>query len=242
MNRFAKQVFIGSGFALGVALAPAMAQHDGHGHGRGDAQHGEKASSPAALPTCPVTDEPANLAISAATDEGPVFFCCKDCMSKYRANKAKYAGKVAEQRRVLARRPGVQVTCPVSKEPVDQEVFLERNGQKVYFCCKGCINKYQADPAKYASALANSYTHQTKCPVTGEDIDPQAFTTVASGMSIYFCCQGCEKKLFTDPQKHAPRLVAQGFTIDAKEMVHDADEEAGHDHDSHGHGGHDHDH
>lgn len=242
MNGLLKQIAIGALFALGTAAVPAMAQHEGHGQGHGDHQHGMKMSAEASLPKCPVMDEPINLAVSVATDEGPVFFCCKDCVPKYQANPAKYAAKVAAQRRALAERPKIQVTCPVSKEPVDTDVFIESNGKKVYFCCKGCINKYQADPGKYASALANSYTYQTKCPVMGEEIDPKAFTTSASGKNVYFCCKGCDKKFFKDPHKYAPNLVAQGFTLDAKDMTHDEDEHAGHDHDSHGHGGHDHDH
>ena len=241
MNRLTKQMLIGSMFAFGLALAPAMAQHEGHGHGHGDHQHGEKKSAPASLPRCPVMDEPINLAVSIATDDGPVFFYCKDCISKYKANPAKYAAKVAAQRRALADRPKIQVICPVSKEPVDQDVFVESNGKKVYFCCKGCGNKYERDSRRYGSALANSYTYQTKCPVMGEDIDPKSFTTAANGKSIYFCCKGCDKKFFPDPHKYAPNLVAQGFKVNPKEMVQAAVEHAGHDHGSHDHGGHDHD-
>ena len=117
MNRFGKQVLIGSMFSFGLAWAPAMAQHEGHGHGHGDHQHAEKTPSPTSLPKCPVMDEPINLAVTVATDDGPVFFCCKDCISKYKGKPAKYAAKVAAQRRALADRPKIQATCPVSKEP-----------------------------------------------------------------------------------------------------------------------------
>ncbi len=242
MNRLTltEQILIGSMFAFG--LAPAMAQHGDHGADHGDHQHAEKTSAPASLPKCPVMDEPINLAVSVATDDGPVFFCCKGCISKYKGKPAKYAAKVAAQRRALADRPKVQVTCPVSKEPVDQDVFVESNAPKVYLCCKGCVNKYQRNPGKYASALANSYTYQTKCPVMGEEIAPASFTTVADDTKIYFCCKGCDKKFFKDLHRYAPKLVAQGFTFNPKEMVGDTGTPAGHDHGSHDHGGHDHDH
>lgn len=230
MSLFGKQVLIGSMFAFGLASAPAMAQHGGQGRGHGDRQHAEKKASPTSVAKCPVTGEPINLAVSVTTDAGPVFFCCKGCISKFNANPTKYAGQVAAQRRALANRPKIQVTCPVTKEPVDPDVFFESDGKKVYFCCKGCINKYRRDPSKYASSLASSYTYQTKCPVTDEEIDPQAFTTAGNGMNIYFCCKGCDKRFFKDPQKYAPKLVAQGFTVNPKEMKHVADEHAGHGH------------
>jgi YHS domain-containing protein len=39
------------------------------------------------------------------TDDGPVYFCCKGCAAKYKANPAKYAEKVAAQRKFLAEHP-----------------------------------------------------------------------------------------------------------------------------------------
>ena len=241
MSGFAKQILLGSAFSFGLALSPVLAQHGDQG--QGDHQLDKAATSTAELPKCPVMDEPINLAVSVATDDGPVFFCCKDCVSKFQANPAKYATNVAAQRKALADRTKIQVICPVSKEPVDLEVFVESEGQKVFFCCKGCVNKYQREPAKYASALANSFTYQTKCPVMKEDIDPKSFATAGNGTKIYFCCKGCDKKFFADPAKYAPNLAAPGFTVNPKEMTYGpAGEEKGHDHGANGHGGHDHDH
>ena len=74
-------------------------------------------------------DEPASLAISTPTDAGPVYFCCKGCIAKFQKDPTKYATKVAAQRKVLAERAKIQVTCPISKEPVDQKVFIESNGK-----------------------------------------------------------------------------------------------------------------
>lgn len=229
-------------FALSVAAPSSMAQHDGHGHSQGGRRHEQEAASSTTLPKCPITDELVNLAVSIETDDGPVFFCCEDCISKYQADPSKYAEKVTAQRRALADRPKIQVACPVSKEPVDPDIFIQRDGQKVYFCCKGCANKYRRDPDKYGVGLANSYTFQTKCPVMNEEINPESFTTTALGINIYFCCKACDKKFFQDPFKYAPNLVSQGYTVNPKEMTHDEGGKAGHDHDSNDHGGHDHDH
>ena len=55
------------------------------------------------LPKCPVMEnEPIDLAIYTKTNEGRVYFCCKDCIAKYKANPAKYAEKVAAQRQALS--------------------------------------------------------------------------------------------------------------------------------------------
>jgi len=223
-------------FAVGMITSAGLAQH----------QHGDEAPSipgegvPPVM--CPVMGEPANLALSVATEDGPVFFCCKDCMPKFKAEPQKYTEGVAEQRRALAGRPKIQVTCPVSGEPVDTKVAIDHEGAKVHFCCKDCIDKFKAAPDKYKVALANGFTYQTRCPVTDETIDPKAFTTLANGAKVYFCCKGCEKKLFADAAKYAPKLAAQGVNFDPKALSQAPSKEPpAHDHEGHDHKpGHDH--
>lgn len=196
-------------------------------------------SAPKPLPNCPIMDEPINLAVSTETDSGPVFFCCEGCIKKYKKDPAKYEANVADQRRVLADRPSVQTTCPVSKEPVNQKVFIESGGKKVYFCCQGCVGKYQNDPKKYTAALSNSYTFQTICPVMEKNIDPTSFTKLADGRTIYYCCDGCDGKLFGTPAKYAKHLANQGYQYNwAKIKKAGDDKESGHGHHDHGH--HDH--
>lgn len=165
------------------------------------------------LPKCPIMGEPVNLAVSTKTDDGPVFFCCKGCIKKFEAEPGKYAKEVADQRKILSGREKVQVTCPVTNEPVDRDVHTMHNGQKVYFCCTGCLSKFKRDPAKYAKGLANSYTYQTRCPVMNGEVDPQSFTELAGGHKIYYCCQGCETGLLGEPEKYAKVLAKQGYRI-----------------------------
>lgn len=213
---------------MGYLVSPAHATPNKDGESAGQ-------------PMCPMMDEPASLAISTPTDDGPVYFCCKGCISKFQKDPGKYAIKVAAQRKVLADRAKIQVTCPVTKEPIDQKVSVESNGKKVYFCCKGCAGKYQKDPAKYASALANGYTFQTKCPVMGGTINPTVSTTLSTGETIYYCCPMCDKSLRDDPAQYNKNLASQGILVNWADVKKADDKKGheGHDHGAHGHGGHD---
>ena len=47
----------------------------------------------------------------------------------------------------------VQETCPVMGGPINPDIFVEYKGQKVYFCCKGCDQKFREDPEKYIAKL-----------------------------------------------------------------------------------------
>ena len=49
--------------------------------------------------------------------------------------------------------PNGQAICPVMGQPIDQSVFVEYQGKKVYFCCEDCKSKFLADPEKYVVQL-----------------------------------------------------------------------------------------
>ena len=220
MNKWIVATAIGAALTLGMAVTPVMAQHghEGHGHGHEGHAHAKKTDSTKAKPLCPVMGEPIDFSVSVATDDGPVFMCCPGCIKKYKANPSKYASEVAAQRKTLAGRAKVQVKCPVSGKPADPDRYVEVGGKKVSFCCMGCAGKYKKNPGAFKTALANSYTYQTKCPVMDEEIDPLVSTTLASGQTVYFCCKGCDKKFTKNPAKYAEKLASQGFAIKASDL------------------------
>ena len=211
-----------------------FAQHK-HGH---DAKHGKHEEKASKLPLCPVMGDPVDFSVRTMTDDGPVYFCCENCIEKFNKNPDKYAKKVATQRKALRALPRVQVSCPLSGDPIDTKVVFERAGTKVFFCCDNCKGKYEKDPAKYASKLEASYTYQTRCPVMGAEIDPTAFVDLPTGQRVYFCCQACDDKLLKDPEKYAPKLAAQGINVDVAKLKGGQGQHAGQGHGSHGHGGH----
>lgn len=46
-----------------------------------------------------------------------------------------------------------QTLCPVSGHKIDLASHVEHDGKKVYFCCDGCIEKFEADTDKYLAML-----------------------------------------------------------------------------------------
>ncbi len=169
-----------------------------------------------ANPLCPVMEEAIDFSQSMETDDGPVFVCCKGCVGKMKADPAKYETAIAAQRKALAKRPKVQVACPMSGDPIDADLFAEVDGKKIYTCCKNCAAKYAKAPEKYKAGLASSYTYQTKCPVSGEAISPAAFATMPSGFKIYTCCEKCAEKMQANPSEYWPSLKKQGYNVSLK--------------------------
>ena len=46
-----------------------------------------------------------------------------------------------------------QTTCPVMGGPINKDFYAEYKGKKVYFCCAGCKEKFEAAPEQYLSKL-----------------------------------------------------------------------------------------
>jgi YHS domain-containing protein len=58
-----------------------------------------------------------------------------------------------------------------------------------------------ADAAPATQPAVDPRPINTKCPVSGEDIDPK-ITEVYNGLTYGFCCKDCEKKFNDNPEKY----------------------------------------
>ena len=46
-----------------------------------------------------------------------------------------------------------QTTCPVMAGAINESLFTEYKGKKVYFCCPGCKEQFEKEPEKYIAQL-----------------------------------------------------------------------------------------
>lgn len=47
----------------------------------------------------------------------------------------------------------VQQTCPVIKGPIDEDIYVDYNDKRVYFCSESCREEFNRDPEKYLKRL-----------------------------------------------------------------------------------------
>lgn len=177
------------------------------------AEPAPKQPAPHELVKCPVCAAQANLAVSLATDDVPVFFCRKECREGYEKDASRHADAVAAQRVATAALPKVQVLCPVDGNPCSRKFALTAGEATIHFCGEACRAKYETDPAAFKSGLAGSYTWQTKCPVMSKTISPKWSTKLVGGETVYFCCGRCPAPYAKNPQRYASALTTQGFTF-----------------------------
>ncbi|KAA3604473.1 MAG: YHS domain-containing protein [Planctomycetota bacterium] len=140
--------------------------------------------------TCVVSDQPLEAKEHyVEVLNKKIYTCCTKCQAKVAKDPASYLDKLEGRQ--------AQSKCPVSGSKVDKNVFVEYQGQKVYFCCSGCEGKFKAEADKvftkwqHAKVVTEAAASQTHCPLMkDEKVDKNTFVTY-KGRRIYFCCAGC---------------------------------------------------
>jgi YHS domain-containing protein len=85
------------------------------------------------------------------------------------------------------------------KRDVKEEKFVEYMGAKVFFCCPGCVKKFNKDPEGYATQANEHLVKtgqfvQTMCPISGGEVDEEQVSEV-DGQEVMFCCKNCKAKV-----------------------------------------------
>lgn len=90
----------------------------------------------------------------------------------------------------------------VSKKDANKDKASKWKDGKVFFCCDGCLGKFEKMDDKKKEKIAPAANHQlvaTKqyeqqaCPISGRDIDSEK-TVEVKGVTVAFCCDGCKSK------------------------------------------------
>ncbi len=101
--------------------------------------------------------------------------------------------------------------CGMTIDPAKAAGHEEFEGKTYYFCSKGCVAKFLADPAKSLQpktapvpVLTVLQAAVAKDPVCGMTVDPAkaAASEGHDGKTYYFCCKGCAAKFLADPERY----------------------------------------
>jgi YHS domain-containing protein len=92
-------------------------------------------------------------------------------------------------------------TCPVTGKTLGamgDPVAIEYEGREIRFCCKGCVAKFQADPARYIEKIDAQIVKEqgpsyalTTCPISGKPLGEKPVERVIGNHLVRFCCPDC---------------------------------------------------
>ncbi len=117
-------------------------------------------------PICGMTVEPATAAGHEEFKGKLYYFCGLRCLERFRENPEKYvkasplvmvampAAKKSLPMAAMTVPPSagageIDPVCGMTVQPATAAGSYPYNGKTYYFCCQGCLTKFQADPAKY---------------------------------------------------------------------------------------------
>lgn len=139
----AMRIFAALGI-MGVLSAVILGQHTG-------IAQKQAAQAKVSQTLCPITSEKINNLNVYADHEGKrVYFCCKGCLDEFKKNPAQTI-KGMESKGIIL--DAAQVNCPVMGEKIDRNVYVDHGGRRIYFCCQGCIDKFNQEPQKYSKKM-----------------------------------------------------------------------------------------
>ena len=130
-----------------------------------DTETNQQTTAPATMhdPVCGMTVDPAQARGRAQHQGETYYFCSPGCMHKFVSHPGKYLS-AAYTPGGMSTETSVQIgaTCKIDRDPVcgmsvdpaKAAASVEYDRKLYHFCCKGCAEKFKADPQKY---LAPNY-------------------------------------------------------------------------------------
>ncbi|MFO0874551.1 MAG: hypothetical protein U0575_11350 [Phycisphaerales bacterium] len=171
--------------------------------------------------TCPISGEKLDAkAVVYVLDGRELKFCCTKCIEKFNADPAKNLAEL-DKKIVAMQRPFYPLnSCVVmpDDELVDGDaVDIVWNNRLVRFCCKGCLKKFNADPAKFTAKLDEAviaaqragYKLET-CPISGEKLGAMGAPVemVVNNRLVKLCCKSCVSGVKKNPAAVFAKLDA----------------------------------
>lgn len=157
----------------------------------------------AAVAMCPVMDKAIDASVYSYYKNRRVYFCCEHCKETFAKEPAKYAERVEQQWAAMPRIRR-QVNCPVTGEPIKLAFYVEEPDMRIYFASEEAKKTWESwSPTKRKTRTPKMFTFQTKCVISGNDINPEVFRDL-NGTRVYFFCNNCAGE-----GEHAPKETAK---------------------------------
>jgi len=180
------------------------------------ARSSDYSGDPFPLENCPVTGEKlgkdaVTVVLDGMKDTGlngtQVRFCCPKCVEGFKADPAKYTGKMNDAIVKAAGEYPIKACIVMTDEVIESDAKIVVHHNRVYrLCCKKCVGRFEKDPAKYVKefearviAAQKPAYKATTCPVSGKPLGDGAVDMVLKDRLVRVCCPGCVGPVKADP-------------------------------------------
>src|SRR3954469_21009327 len=152
---------------------------------------------------CPESGKPVVLPNTLAFEGKTVGFCCDKCPKEFEKDPKKFAANIKADAAPADKKDEKKADAkPADKKP-DAKPEEKKAEEKKVADAKPAEKKPDAKPEEPKKLVAIN----TKCPVSGEDVDASV-VSLFENKGIGFCCEDCQKKFLKDPAKFKDKIVA----------------------------------
>ena len=179
-----------------------------------DTETNQQVPAPSAIhdPVCGMSVDPAQARGRAQHQGESYYFCSPGCMHKFVSDPGKYLSP-SYKPGGMSSEATVQIgaSCKIDRDPVcgmnvdpaNAAASVEYEHKLYHFCCKGCAEKFKADPQKY---LAPSYSpggmsHKPQMVSIGGFGQPMTAPQAAARSGLRHECRSGESGRNVRPQR-----------------------------------------
>lgn len=118
---------------------------------------------------CPIMGGEIDSAAYTDIQGQRVYHCCPGCSDELNTNPDKYFKKTAEEGILFE---NIQKSCPVSAMKLNDSVYTDYVGRRVYFGSVECRDTFSEEPTKYLSKLMDAPVTESESKIkkTTEDM------------------------------------------------------------------------
>ena len=156
-------------------------------------------------PVCGMQVERNSAPARLASAGGEIYFCSDRCRDRFQQHPDRF-GTVGSDSMVPP--PSTQPVDPVCGMPVERAragAYLRHQGEEIWFCSPGCLDRFRQDPGRYRGettpAAPTDDVATEVDPVCGMEVSPTASSPalVHEGRHFFFCSPGCRDRFLEHP-------------------------------------------
>jgi len=152
---------------------------------------------------CPVSGKAVVLPNTLAFEGKTIGFCCDKCPKEFEKDPKKFAANIKADAAPADKKDDKKADPKAADKKPDAKPAEKKPEDKKVADAKPTEKKPDAKPEEPKKLVAIN----TKCPVSGEDVDASVIS-LFQNKGVGFCCEDCQKKFLKEPDKFKDKIVA----------------------------------
>ncbi|MGA7172507.1 MAG: permease [Candidatus Dormiibacterota bacterium] len=157
-------------------------------------------------PVCGMQVERSSAPARLTSAVGEIYFCSDRCRDRFQQHPERFSTVGSDSTMPPPSTQHVDPVCKMPVEPASAGAHLIHQGEAIWFCSLGCLERFRQDPDRYHGGSAPTAATEDRVteldPVCGMEFAPTAASpeAVHEGRRFYFCSSGCRERFLQHPE------------------------------------------